>query len=512
MILEMNRTIIGCLMAVVLAFSASSCTDLEEDIFSDIPKDGFFTSEEQLVIYSARAYTKLQAWGSEQSLWTLNIQLSDELAAPKNSVNDWVDPRYKELQTHNIPSSNKLVRQGWDYCFDGIAACNDVIYEIEKSPIEFDGKSMVLAEMKVLRAFFYFCAVDCWGNVPYSVSKIEKDYPEQKDRRFMFDFLEKEILENVDALSPKAGPEFYGRITQGVAYTLLAKLYLNAEQWIGRPEWEKAEDACEKVIGSHQYSIENDYKANFRVHNESSKEAIFAIPYSTVYTQSDHNDFVIFILTLSPVMCKAFNIPAAGWDGFIGQPDFLATYEEGDIRKKATWLYGQQYDSKGQPIDGYVISEEYDEDNYSSERPETSGARVGKWEYQTDGLLTSDQTSMENDFFVFRYADVVLMYVEALVRQGRDDEALMLEDFKKIRTRAGLEPMTYITLESLLLERSHELALEGWKRQDQIRFGTYGRRWWAKPDEDKPYMNLLPIPRERLNANPKLTQNPGYSK
>lgn len=506
----MKRYIIGYLIAA--AVGLSSCTDLNEDIYSDIPKDGFFTSEEQLVVYSARAYTKLQAWGSEQSLWTLNIQLSDELAAPKNSVNDWVDPRYEELQTHDIPSSNKLVRQGWDYCFDGIAACNDVIYEIEKSPLEFDGKDMVLAEMKVLRAFFYFCAVDCWGNIPFSINKEETGYPEQKDRKFMFSFIEQEILDNRDALSKETGTEYYGRMTQGVANTLLAKLYLNAEQWTGEEKWHEAELACKKVIDDGQYIIEDDYKTNFKVNNEGSKEAIFAIPYSTIYTQSDHNDFVIFILTLSPTMCKSYNIPAAGWDGFIAQPDFIATYDEADLRKKATWLYGQQYDAKGNPIEGYIISEDYDESNWSSGRPETSGARVGKWEYQTDGLLTSDQTSMDNDFFVFRYADVVLMYVEALVRQDRGDEALVLEDFRKIRTRAGLEPMTEINLESLLLERSHELALEGWKRQDQIRFGTYGRKWWAKPDEDQPHMNLLPIPKERLSANPKLVQNTGYTK
>ena len=485
---------------------------MNEEIYSNIPKDEFFKSKEQLILYSSRAYNKLQAWGTEQSLWTLILQLGDEVAVPKNSVNEWGNPRYYELHTHDIPSSNKLVRQGWDYCFDGIAACNDVIYEIEKSSFEFTGKAMVLAEMKVLRAFFYFCAMDCWGNIPFSISKDEKGYPEQKDRKFMFSFLEKEILDNIDALSVDTGKEYYGRITQGVANTLLAKLYLNAEEWIGEEKWNKAEQACKRVIDSKKYTIEDDYKANFKVANEGSGEAVFAIPYSTVYTQSDHSDFVIFIMTLSPKMCAALNIPAAGWDGFIAQPDFISTYHKDDIRKKATWLYGQQYDKNGSPIKDFVIIEDYDEANYSTGRPETTGARIGKWDYQTNGLLLSDQTSMDNDFFVFRYADVILMYVESLVRQGRGSEALALEDFKKIRTRAGLAPMSDIDLESLFMERSHELALEGWKRQDLIRFGKYGKKWWAKPNEDQPYMKLLPIPKERLNANPNLKQNSGYIK
>ena len=115
---------------VLLGGMNIACTNLDEHVYSDIEKDDFFNSEESLRIYAARAYTKLQAWGSEQSLWTLNIQCGDEVAAPKNCVNDWVDPRYKELQQHSFTPSNKLIRMGWDYCFDAIAACNDVIYEI----------------------------------------------------------------------------------------------------------------------------------------------------------------------------------------------------------------------------------------------------------------------------------------------------------------------------------------------------------------------------------------------
>ena len=160
-----------------MASTLVSCTNLDEKIYSNIPKGEFFRSKEQLVVYSARAYNKLQAWGSEQSIWTLNIQLGDEIAVPKNGKNDWGNPRYKELQTHNIPNSNKLVRMGWDFCFDGITACNDVLYETEHSGMDFEGKDRIIAEMKVLRAFFYFLAVDCWGNVPFSVSKEESGYP-----------------------------------------------------------------------------------------------------------------------------------------------------------------------------------------------------------------------------------------------------------------------------------------------------------------------------------------------
>lgn len=497
------------------AVCLAGCTNLDEEIYSAIPKDSFFSSEEQLLVYSARAYNKLQAWGSEQSIWTLNLQLGNEVAAPKNSVNDWVDPRYKELQTHNFSASNKLIRMGWDYCFDGIAACNDVIYEIEHSELKFDGKERILAEMKVLRTFYYFLAVDNWANVPFSIDKSDKSLPQRKERSFMCPFMEKEILDNLEYLAPTpvvSSISYYGRITQAVAYTLLAKLYLNWEVWMGTPRWADAEKACKAVMDIPGYSLAENYRDNFLVHNESSPEAIFAIPYSTVYTQSDHNDFVIFIMTLSPTMCKeSYNIPAAGWDGFVCQPDYFATYDAADKRKEYTWLYGQQYNLAKAPIPGFVIDPAVDESMYEGSRPELNGARIGKWEYQTDGLLTSDQTSMENDFFVFRLADVVLMRVEALVRQGKAGEAASIPEFKTIRTRAGLQPMTAgeLTLENLLIERGHELCLEGWQRQDLIRFGKFLDPWWKKGKSPSTAL-LLPIPRERLGANNNLQQNPGY--
>lgn len=502
----MKTSIKTALLSAALFFAA--CTDLSEEVYSDIQKKDFFTSEESLRIYAARAYNMLQAYGSEQSLWTLNIQTGDELAAPKNCVNDWVDTRYAELQQHTYTASNKLVRMGWDYCFDGIAACNDVLYEIEQSPLQFDGKDKILAEVRLLRDYLYIQAIDGWGNVPFSTDASDTGYPEQKGRKFVFDFVEQEILDNIDFLEEVPSAANYGHVTKGMAYTLLAKMYLNAEKWTGTAMWEKAEKACLAVMNPGHYRIEPNYSTNFAVNNEASRENIFVIPYSTIYTQSDHNDFVIFILTLNQPLCKLYNIPAAGWDGFIAQPDFFASYDEADTRRAKTWLYGEFSGADG----SFTISPEVPEEAYANGRGLNMGAPVGKWEYQTDGLLKSDQTSMDNDFAVFRYADVVLMYAEACLRQGKAAEAVAHADLQAIRTRAGLDPFTAETLteETLLAERGHELAVEGWRRQDLIRFGKYNGSWWCKPSASPAYTELYPIPRERLGANPNLKQNPGY--
>ncbi|MBQ5401680.1 MAG: RagB/SusD family nutrient uptake outer membrane protein, partial [Bacteroidales bacterium] len=282
------------------------------------------------------------------------------------------------------------------------------------------------------------------------------------------------------------------------------------------------------VMDSQQYSLCSNYKENFSVHNEGSPEAIFSIPYSTVYTESDHNSFILFVLTLDGYLGPTYNINSSLWDGFVGQPDFFASYDENDLRRPATWLYGQQYDKSGKPLHvkivdsktkevteefDYIIDPTMDGLVYgkTGRRP-IQGARLGKWEFQTDGLIESDQTSMDNDFHVFRYADVILMYVEALVRLGKESEAAALPEFQTIRSRAGLPPMSAaeLTLDNLYTERSHELALEGWVRQDLIRFGKYLDAWWAKPAGQN-YMKLLPIPDAKRASNPNLkTQNPGY--
>lgn len=505
----MKKALTLFLGVVILA----ACTNLDEQIYSKISKENFFTTEEQFVKYSARAYSSLQHWGTEKSLWTFVIQNTNEVCVPVNPNGGWWDDgRYNEVHVHSISSSNRLLEMAWEYCFNGITACNDVLDMFESVEKDFDAKDRVVAEIKVLRAYYYLCAIDNWGSVPYSVSKKDKALPEKKDRAFMFKFIEDEINENIDKLQTNPTPDYYGRITRGTANAILAKLYLNAEKWIGTTKWKEAEAACNDIIQSGKYRLAEKYKDNFGVNNENSPEQILAIPYSTVYTTSDHNAFLIYMSTLPADLCSPFGINAQAWDGLCGEPDFLASYDPADTRKKDTWLFGQMYDKDDKPIEyskgvPYVIDSDMPESVFGkdSRREALQGARIGKWTYQSDGRLTGGQVGMDNDFFLIRYADVVLMYVEALVRQGRTAEAAEVADFKAIRRRAGLEPMTDadLTLDNLYWERAHELAIEGWSRQDMIRFDKYLDAWWAKPAKDASDL-ILPIPKTAIAANPNL--------
>ena len=500
---------------LIMAVAASvACTNLDEQIYSKIAKENFFTTEEQFVQYSARAYSALQHWGTEKSLWTFNIQHTNEVCAPVNPNGGWWDDgRYNEVHTHNIPANNRLLEMAWEYWTNGITACNDVLDNFKEVDKDFEAKDRVMAEIEVLRAYFFLCGMDEWGYVPFSLSKHEEGYPPKKDRAFMFDFIEKAIKDNIDKLQVVPTSEYYGRVTRAFADALLAKLYLNAEKWIGRPMWHEAEEACWDVIKDGNYQIAPNYKDNFKVDNETCKEQIFAIPYSTVYTRSDHNAFLIFLSTLPADLCGPMGINSEAWDGLCGEPDFLASYDPADTRKADTWLFGQMYDKDGKPLEyeegvPYIIDPDMPESVYGKDarRDALQGARICKWTYQSDGRLVGNgDVGMDNDFFLVRYADVVLMYVEALLRQDKKSEAVNVEDFKKIRIRAGLAPMTLdeLTLDNLYWERAHELAIEGWHRQDMIRFDKYLEAWWAKPAmTESDY--LLPIPKSATAANPNL--------
>ena len=167
--------------------AVSACTNLDEEIYSNISKENFFTGEEQFVKYSSRAYSALQHWGTEKSLWTFVIQNTNEVCVPVNPNGGWWDDgRYNEVHVHSISSSNRLLEMAWEYCFNGVTACNDVLDMFDSVEKDFPAKKRVIAEVKVLRAYFYLCAIDGWGSVPFSVTKKEKGYPEKKDRRFMF--------------------------------------------------------------------------------------------------------------------------------------------------------------------------------------------------------------------------------------------------------------------------------------------------------------------------------------
>ncbi len=505
--MKTKHIIYSVLFTTSLLFT--SCTDLNENIYSSIPMDQFFQNEKELLMNAGRAYTKLQPYPEEQKLWSLVTVSSDECIIPARDDNEWWDNgRWDEIQKHNIGSANKINRLAWEFVFGGVSACNEVLYETEQSKLEFAGKDKIVAEIKILRALFYYWALDAWGDVPLTTDFTDKTLPKKETRANVYKFVEEEILANIDKLDAVATSKNYGRVTQGMAYTLLAKLYMNSEVYIGRARWEEAEAMCDSVIGLNQYALEPDYFDNFKIHNENSKENIFVIVYNSTLTTEC---FYWYDLTLHARSRETYNINDTPWDGFMTSPEFFQKYSDADYRKK-TWIYGQQYDKNGKKIfdiNGttgdtiwFVYNPIWPESKYKS-RDKWDGARCGKYEFQTDGLQY-DVLDMENDFALFRYADVIMMKAEAMMRQGRTGEAVQMTDFQEIRKRAGMPVYdASLTLDELLDERGREFAWEGHRRQDLMRFGKWDNAWFAKPVTTG-QQHVFPIPQTAIDTNPNL--------
>jgi len=202
------------------------------------------------------------------------------------------------------------------------------------------------------------------------------------------------------------------------------------------------------------------------------------------------------------------------WNGLSVQTEFFYMYEDNDIRKSDNFLWGLQYSSTGEPITDSGYEKDLDPDGpqvdftpefvslYNTIRQ--SGVRIKKWEIEmgSNGFLNSD-------FFPFRYSDIVLMKAEILWRiNPASTEALTLVN--QFRTRAGVTPFDALTEKDLLEERGRELFMESWRRSDMIRFGKFNDPTIFKPYKSEEFRRLYPVPKDQLDANPNLKQNPGY--
>lgn len=499
----MKRFKISQLATLVLILTATSCFDLSETPYSLIPADKFFQTEKDIIAYAGRAYIKLQPYPEEQRLWTLGELAADELVIPTKHNGEWYDQgRWDDIHKLNTAPNNKILTQAWDMVFEGITACNEILFVI--SPLEFEDKERVLAEIKILRAFYYYWAMDYWGNIPFSITYDTKVLPEQKNRAFIYDFIMTEIDENIDQLQEQPTADYYGRVTKGVAYMLQAKMFINAQEWIGENHYADAVTACDNIIALNAYEIEDDYFANFSINNQGSKENIFVIPYQSQLT-TEH--FYWSYLTLNSASRATINMTGVPWDGFVVNPVFFTKFNADDLRRNS-FMFGQQYDKAGNAIviggQPFIYSPTIA--NYNL-RGEWEGARIAKYEYQEG--LDYDVNDMENDFVLFRYADVLYTKLEALHRLGQAATFIADSDLQKIRTRAGLTPYTVgdITNTELLDELGREFAFEGHRRQDMIRFGVWEAAGWNKPPTPIT-KRLFPIPQTAINTNNNLIQNP----
>lgn len=502
---------------------------------SDVQKNGVLS----LYNYVGGYVDSQGLQGTGRGIYDLNTFTTDETIMPTRG-GDWYDGGFWQgLYLHRWGVNNEAIYATWEYLYRTVILCNGSLERIqdfaEKHPEE--NVADCVAEVRALRAMFYYYIMDLFGSVPL----IEKSDPAVEDivqekRSKVFNFIVKELTESSSLLSEERSNQpgvYYGRMTQPVVWFLLAKLALNAEvytddDWTdgSRPDgksiffevegqrlnaWQTVNYYCEKITAAG-YTLEKDYTANFAVFNESSEENIFVIPMSkTLYT----NQFICLFRSRHYNHAKAYGL--SGENGSSATKEVLETFgydtPQVDARFDYCYFAGPVKDLEGNQIllDDGVTPLVYEPWNVAldvSGKPyeKTAGARMKKYEVDKTGL--KDGKLLDNDIVLFRYADVLLMQSEAKVRNGENGDA----ELNLVRSRVGMVPRT-ATLENLLDERMMELAWEGWRRQDMIRFGVFTRSYSCRPQlpgEENGYTTVFPIPEKVIDMNPQLHQHKGY--
>lgn len=512
------KRMMGVLLTVTFMIG---CTDLEEELFSEVTSDNFFQTEDELISALGSAYTSLYGYMGNTAIMGSQEVSSDEVVVPTRGP-DWGDGgHWVRLHQHLWTTEDPTTNSAWNFSFGGVNACNRLIYQFTE--LENPLTDPFIGELKALRAMFYLWLLDIYGNVPIVTDFANADpTPFNNTRQEVYDFVEAELLTALADVTDAVDQSTYGRVNQMVVQTALARLYLNAEVYTETPQWAKCVTACDAIISSGHYTIENDYFANFNTDNSGSSEFIMAIPYDAIYATGLN----LHMMSLSYINQQTYNLTAQPWNGFATLEEFYDSYEDEDLRKgqpsteegpttvRGNFIVGPQWDVSGKIRLEDAGAEPTDLDGppftYRAEINEIypvawreGGARFGKYE-----IAIGSNTDLNNDVPIYRYADVLLMKAEALWRQNAGDaEALALVN--QIRDRAGVAPFTELTAENLLAERGREMFLECVRRSDQIRFGVFGDPWWEKPASDET-KELFPIPGATVDANPNLTQNPGY--
>lgn len=373
---------------------------------------------------------------------------------------------------------------------------NAIIYQVEQSGLTTEDKQKVEAELRGLRAYYYYNLLDCFGNVPVVTDFTQKELPTNTPRKDVFAFIEKELKEIIPLLPSGIT---YGRFTQNVANTLLARLYLNAEVFTGTARWQDCLDACNKVQG---YSLTANYKASFAIQNEKSPEIIFSIPY-------DHKQGTVgnYLASMTYHYNQKLAFDPAGvyqWcgNGICAQPGLYSSFDARDVRRQSL-LIGQQYSAKdGSEVlmdDGSPLNYTEDIDNFT-DAAKNAGARLNKYEWSAN-----DSWERDNDWVLMRYAEILMMQAECNFRLGYTSTALTY--INQIRKRAGLDDLTTLTLDDLDNEWKHEFVFENLRRTTNIRFGTYFKPWWEKPaDPADKHTGIYPIPQEELRITERYCQ------
>lgn len=575
----MKQYIIGSMLLSSILLASCSLDETPRSKFSE--EEAFSTPKLVYVNTVANVYSSIGngLYGSDGGSVHTFQEFSSDASMIPGRQGDWVDGgAWQNIFLHNFESSVSKYNDVWNNLYRVIGLANSSIDRLNKYLDEHPEYAEYVYELRALRAVYYYYVMDLFGQVPLVVSsQVSANEVAQSNRSDVFKFVTSELAECIPHLSDSKSQnegEYYGRITKAVAYMCMAKCAINApvytiddttptsySAFVGtdksgkataseeqgktvsemgkninitldgktRNAWETAA-YCADQIASLGYRLQPSYADNFIVANQNSVENIWTRPNDCVnYKIEDYN----IVRTLHYNHGGA--IGYQGWNGACSSKQQMLVYGYGtanpDPRLKLNFYTDKDYmEETGKAVEDGATDKPLEYmplavkvDFTAADDPHAmkcSGARMKKYEFDKS---TTQQYSFNNDLVIWRYADALLLKAEAEYRMGNKAEALTIVN--EVRGRVAATPRTELTLNDILNERMLELAWEGVRRQDQIRFCTFTEPTADRfkgvthnasagdyNDDTQGYTMVYPIPYAVLNLNKKLKQNPGYTK
>jgi len=453
-------------------------------------------------------------------VWYANELSSDEALCA------WLsDAGIPEFNRGTWGDNHALLRGLYYRCMFGITLSN---YFLDNAPSSIDEYSKKVAEVRFMRALYYFYLMDMFGNPPM-VTHVTAEAPAQATRQEVFKFVEDELKdvigegEGTDVLAAAKSVK-YGRADIVAGYMLLMRLYLNAEVYTGSARWEDARTYAEKAIQS-DYTLSTASKNGYTGYqllfmgdndtNGAQNEIVFPVLFDGELTQSWGGVFLAAgAVNAADIALYPTGI-SSSWGGIRTKPYFIRKWFPNDDAPEGT-------------PDDLIAAANDDRCLFMTSGHELEIAEEDKFENgygyikflntHADGSEAHNAEHTDYDFPLFRLAEAYLSYAEADARlNGGNVSSTGLGYIKDLRNRAHANAnLSVFSLADIEDEWSREFGFEGRRRMDMVRFGNFTgvRRTWiggtAAGGTLSSYRSIFPLPSSDLIANPNLKQNQGY--
>lgn len=470
------KRILICISALLFSACGDDFLDLAPE--SQASADGFYKTATDLEQGVIAAYDALQAGGQ----YGRNFVYFMEVSADNATVGSVTTSGgiYGDFEIFRVVPTNTVLQETWQDCYAGIQRCNIVLNRIDAVEMEEQLKSVRKGEVMFIRALTYFNLVRIWGDMPLVIAETQNPFDAFAYSRTPVSEIYTQIVEDlkiaIDMLP--VAPKEAGRVTQGAARTLLAEIYLT------RLQYAEAAALLKAVIDSKAYELLPSFADVFSVTNKNNKESVFEIQ----FLKGGKGEGSEYVNRFSPMGTDVLNggIGSSNGDN-VPTRDLLRSFDANDKRLPVT-------------IDSV----------------RTQSGLYYTRKYVDTPFQDGDSN---NDFIVYRYADVLLLYAEALNNVGYQAAGDAFDYLNEVRVRAGLNTLTAEELpdqesfqQAIAIERRHELAFENHRWFDLLRTGKTQEVLNGKFSFSvQPHQLVFPIPQREIDTAPdKIGQNKDY--